>query len=231
MPSGRRRNCRRALPTEPLGLSNHLLKENLTASFLSEVQFLQMESVGTCFCSLLRSGRKVQRVPWRLGLRLLFAPNPKSFLVAQTMCESVVMIDALRNGLLGRCGFHRTPQPADSSSDIRHFFVRGGGVLPHPPAALAHAVAGQNRRRAATARTGRGRLVTPGAGLATALGTSCTDPTAHSCATLPASPRLRMEIGRRPAVCAGPARTRCLPPPLPRHQHSPPADGSLHMGR
>jgi len=151
MPSGRRRNCRRALPTEPLGLSNHLLKENLTASFLSEVQFLQMESVGTCFCSpptllqdgaivrrgenaagsiiglLLRSGRKVQRVPWRLGLRLLFAPNPKSFLVAQTMCESVVMIDALRNGLLGRCGFHRTPQPTDSSSDIRHFFVRGGG--------------------------------------------------------------------------------------------------------
>ena len=102
-------------------------KGKLTASFLSEVQFLQMESVGTCFCSLLRSGRKVQRVPWRLGLRLLFAPNPKSFLVAQTMCESVVMIDALRNGLLGRCGFHRTPQPADSSSDIRHFFVRGGG--------------------------------------------------------------------------------------------------------
>jgi len=152
------------------------------------------------------------------------------------------MIDALRNGLLAGDAVsvgHRSLQ--SRAMDTRHFFVRGcrtarvrGAGRWHGRGAGARG-RGANRRRAATARTGcggRGRLVTPGAGLATALGTSCTDPTAHSCATLPASPRLRKEIGRsRPAVCAGPARTRCLPPPLPRHQHSPPADGSLHMGR
>nr|TKW04610.1 hypothetical protein SEVIR_7G120950v2 [Setaria viridis] len=37
--SSQRGNCRRALQTEPLGRSNHLLKENLTASSLCKVQF------------------------------------------------------------------------------------------------------------------------------------------------------------------------------------------------